>query len=86
MVSKELIQRYKDNIQRYKDKAHNALEDFEYAVDNCSKETPRTVARVLDALEDAVNNNALYIEEEKGYKTLISDRIIQFEKKCGCNK
>lgn len=79
MVSKELI-------QRYKDKVHAALKDFEYTVDNCSKETPRAVARVLNELEISVINNVLDIDEEKGYKQIVSDRITQFEKRCNCNK
>lgn len=79
MVSKALI-------QKYKDKVHAALKDFDYTIDNCSRETPRAVARLLNELEDAVNANVLHIEEEKKYKKLVSDRVIQFEKKCGCNK
>lgn len=79
MVSKALI-------ERHKDKVHTALKDLDYTVNNCSKETPRAVARVLNELEDAVKDNVLNVEEENAYKKIMSDRIIQFEKKCSCNK
>ena len=38
VTSKYLIKRHKDNV-------HTALKDLEYAVNKCSKETPRTVAK-----------------------------------------
>ncbi len=73
-------------IERHKEKVHTALSDLEYTVNNCSKETPRTVARAMDALRNAVNDNVLYAEEENSYKKVISDHIKQFEKNCICNK
>lgn len=79
MSSKALIERHKDNV-------HTALRDLDYTVDKCSKETPRAVSKALNTLRDAVEDHVLYAEEENAYKKIIYDGIMQFEKKCGCNK
>ncbi len=81
-----MVTKFETLIKRHKEKVHTALSDLEYTINNCSKETPRTVARAMDALRNAVNDNVLYAEEENSYKRLISDHIKQFEEKCICNK
>lgn len=81
-----MVTKSKILIERHKEKVHTTLSDLGYAVNNCSKETPRTVARAMDALRNASNDNVLYAEEENSYKKLISDHIKQFEEKCTCNE
>lgn len=77
--------KHKALIEMHKEKVHTALKDLELATNNCSKDTPRAVAKILNALREAVNDNVLYVEEENSYKIIISNNINQFEEKCGCN-
>ena len=71
---------------RHKEKVHTALDELDKAVNSCSREVPRTVARALDALREAVEDKVLYAEEENTYKVHIADKLNDFERKCSCIK
>lgn len=79
-----MVTKSKSRIEKHKNKVHAALENLEYAVNNCSKEVPRTVGRAMDALIAAVDDNVLYAEEENSYKKIISDHVKNFEHNCKC--
>lgn len=80
-----MVVKYKALIGRHKEEVHAALKDLEFATNNCNRETPRAVAKALNTLREAVNDDVLYVEEENSYKMIISNNIKQFEENCGCN-
>ncbi len=81
-----MVTKSKTRIEIHKDKVHTALNDLEYAVNNCSKEVPRTVGRAMNALKEASDDNVLYAEEYNAYRRRISDLVERFEKGCSCNQ